>query len=83
MAEGDDASVLVELCSTVATASEMFLVRGVQGIVLAQGLTGEQSAVHVDHDVTSSSRTRNCRRARRAWLLTVPKGNCSRSAIWE
>lgn len=35
------------------------------------------------HEVTSSKRARRWSSPRRAWLLTVPSGRPSRSAIWE
>ena len=80
-AEVGDPAQLPKFITAFGAADKVILLGHGQRIINAQCAVGQPIRSQVGHDVTSASWVRRWRKARRAWLFTVPSGRSSCSAI--
>ena len=74
---------LRKFIATLGAAGQVLFLGCGQRIVGAECAVGRSIGIQVGHAVATASRLRRWRKARRAWLLTVPSGRSSCSAICE
>ena len=76
-----DAAQLRKFIAALGAAVQVLLLGRSQRLVSGECAVGQPIGIQMGHDVTPASRVRRWSKARRAWLLTVPIGRSSCSAI--